>query len=94
MPMSPKNRRAWILYGTLLFVIATSTLGGCAATPLGDSRSVEKPAPSQETESSINPSPPELNAWRALRSVMANLYDAGIYFNFYYLGPVLVPSAP
>jgi hypothetical protein len=91
--MSPKNRPAWILGGALL-VTAVSTLGGCAATPLGDSRSVEKAAPSQELESPIIPGQPELNAWQALRSVMANLYDAGIYFNFYYLGPVLVPSAP
>jgi hypothetical protein len=92
MPMSPKNRQAWILVGAL-FVTAASTLGGCAATPLGDSRSVEKAASSQEIENSINPGQPELNAWQALRSVMASLYDAGIYFNFYYLGPVLVPSA-
>jgi hypothetical protein len=93
MSMSPKSRPAWILGGAL-FVTAASTLGGCAATPLGDSRSVEKAAPSQEIESSINPGQPELHAWHALRSVMANLYDAGIYFNFYFLGPVLVPSAP
>ncbi len=93
MPMSPNNRPAWILGGAL-FVTAASTLGGCAATPLGDSRSVEKAAPSQEKESSVNPAQLELNAWHALRSVMANLYDAGIYFNFYYLGPILVPSAP
>jgi hypothetical protein len=93
MRMSPKSRPAWILGGAL-FVTAASTLGGCAVTPLGDSRSVEKAAPSQEKESSIGSGQPELNGWHALRSVMADLYDAGIYFNFYYLGPVLVPSVP
>jgi hypothetical protein len=91
--MSPNKRPAWILGGTLLF-IAAALLAGCAATPFADSKNAEKAVPSQEIESSINPGQPEPDAWHALRGVMAGLYDAGIYFNFLYLGPVLVPSAP
>jgi hypothetical protein len=91
--MSSKSRPGWII-GRALFVVAASALGGCAATPLSDSRGAENASPSQKLESPISPGQPQLNAWHALRSVMANLHDAGIYFDVFYLGPVLVPAAP
>src|SRR5271155_5356774 len=74
VPMSPNKRPAWILGVTLFITVATS-LAGCAATPLTDSRSAEKPASSQEIESSINPGRPEPDAWHALRGIMVELYD-------------------
>jgi hypothetical protein len=93
--MSLDRKSAWIFGGTLL-IIATSTVAGCASMPLADSSSAEKATTSQEIDGSINPGPPKLDVWHALRNTMADLHDAGMPIDYFYLFrlPVYIRTAP
>jgi hypothetical protein len=93
--MSPDRKSAWIIRGTLLIIVA-STVAGCASTPLANSSSAEKATTSQEIDGSINPSPPDLNVWHVLRNTMADLHDAGIPIDYFFLFrlPVYIRTAP
>ena len=93
--MSLNKKSAWILGGTLV-ITAASTLAGCASLPLANSSSAEKAAASQEIDGSINPSPPEPNVWHVLRNTMADLHDAGIPIDYFFLFrvPVYIRTAP
>jgi hypothetical protein len=93
--MSLDRKSAWIIGRTLLIIVA-STVGGCASMPLANSSSAEKATTSQEIDGSINPSPPELNVWHVLRNTMADLHDAGISLDYFFLFglPVYIRTAP
>ena len=93
--MSPDRNSAWIIRGTLLIIVA-STVAGCASMPLANSSSAEKATTSQEIDGSINPSAPELNVWHVLRNTMADLHDAGIPIDYFFLFrlPVYIRTAP
>jgi hypothetical protein len=93
--MSLDRKSAWIIGGSLLIIVA-STVAGCASVPLVNSSSAEKATTSQEIDGSINPGPPELNVWHALRNTMADLHDAGIPIDYFYLFklPVYIRTAP
>jgi hypothetical protein len=77
-------------------IIVASTVAGCASTPLANSSSAEKSTTSQELDDSINPSPQELGVWRVLRNTMADLHDAGIPIDYFFLFrlPVYIRTAP
>jgi hypothetical protein len=93
--MSLDRKSAWIIGGALL-IIAASTLAGCASMPLANSSSAEKATTSQEIDGSINPSRPEFNVWHVLRNTMADLHDAGIPIDYFFLFglPVYIRTAP
>jgi hypothetical protein len=93
--MSLDRKSAWIIGGTLMIIVA-STVAGCASTPLANSSSAEKSTTSQEIDGSINPSPQELSVWRVLRNTMADLHDAGIPIDYFFLFrlPVYIRTAP
>lgn len=93
--MSPDRKSAWIIRGMLLIIVA-STVAGCASMPLANSSSAKKTATSQEMDGSINPSPPEFNVWHVLRNTMADLHDAGIPIDYFFLFrvPVYIRTAP
>jgi hypothetical protein len=93
--MSLDRKSAWIIRGALLIIVA-STVAGCASMPLANSSSAEKATASQEIDGSINPSPPDLNVWHVLRNTMADLHDAGIPIDYFYLFklPVYIRTAP
>jgi hypothetical protein len=93
--MSPDRKSAWIIRGTLLIIVA-STVAGCASMPLANSGGAEKATTSQEIDGSINPSPPKPNVWHVLRNTMADLHDAGIPIDYFYLFkvPVYFRTAP
>jgi hypothetical protein len=93
--MSLDRKSAWIIGGSLLIIVA-STVAGCASVPLVNSSSAEKATTSQEIDGSINPGPPEFNVWHALRNTMADLHDAGIPIDYFYLFklPVYIRTAP
>jgi hypothetical protein len=93
--MALDRKSAWIVRETLLMIVA-STVAGCASTPLANSSSAEKATTSQEIEGSINPSPPELNVWHVLRNTMADLHDADIPIDYFFLFrlPVYIRTAP
>jgi hypothetical protein len=93
--MSLDRKSAWIIGGTLLIIVA-STVAGCASTPLANSSSAEKATTSQEIDGPINPSPPDLNVWHALRNTMADLRDAGMPIDYFFLFrlPVYIRTAP
>ena len=90
--MSPDRKSALIIRGTFLIIVA-STVAGCASTPLANSSGAEK---TQEIDGSINPSPPEPNLWHLLRNAMADLHDAGIPIDYFFLFrvPVYIRTAP
>ena len=77
-------------------IIVTSTVAGCASTPLANSSSAEKFTTSQEIDGSINSSPQEFSVWRVLRNTMADLHDAGIPIDYFFLFrmPVYIRTAP
>jgi hypothetical protein len=93
--MSQPRKSAWITRGTILIIVA-STVAGCASSPLANSSSAEKATTSQEVDGSINPSPPEPNAWHVLRNTMADLHDAGFPIDYFFLFrvPVYIRTAP
>jgi hypothetical protein len=93
MPLDRES--AWIICGTLSIIVA-STVAGCASMPLANSGSAEKAATSQEIDGSINPSPPKLGVWHVLRNTMADLHDAGIPIDYFFLFrvPVYIRTAP
>jgi hypothetical protein len=93
--MSPDRKSAWIIGGTLLIMVA-STVAGCASMPLANSSSAEKATTSQEIDGSINPSPQDPNVWQVLRNTMADLHDAGIPLDYFFLFrlPVYIRTAP
>lgn len=93
--MSPDRKSAWIIGGTVLIIMASS-VAGCASMPLANSSGAEKAATSQEMDGSINPSPPELNFWHVLRNTMADLHDAGIPIDYFFLFrvPLYIRTAP
>jgi hypothetical protein len=93
--MSLDGKSAWIIGGTLLIIVA-STVAGCASTPLANSSSAENATTSQEIDGSINPSPPKLGVWQVLRNTMADLHDAGIPIDYFFLFglPVYIRTAP
>jgi hypothetical protein len=93
--MSLERKSAWIIGGTLMIIVA-STVAGCASTPLANSSSAEKSTTSQEIDGSINSSPQELSVWRVLRNTMADLHDAGIPIDYFFLFrlPVYIRTAP
>lgn len=93
--MSPARKSAWIIDGTLLITVA-SAVAGCASMPLANSSRAEKATTSQEIDGSINPSPPKLNVWHVLRNTMADLHDAGIPIDYFFLFklPVYIRTAP
>jgi hypothetical protein len=93
--MSPDRKSALIIRGTLLIFVA-STVAGCASTPLANSSGAEKATTSQEIDGSINLSPPEPNVWHVLRNTMADLRDAGIPIDYFFLFrvPVYIRTAP
>jgi len=64
--------------------------------PLANASSAEKATTSQEIDGSINPGPPELNVWHVLRNTMADLHDAGIPIDYFFLFrlPVYIRTAP
>jgi hypothetical protein len=93
--MSPARKSAWIIGGTLLIIVA-STIAGCASTPLANSSSADKATTSQEIDGSINPSPPDLNVWHFVRNTVADLRDAGVPIDYFFLFrvPVYIRTAP
>ena len=93
--MSLDRKSAWIIGETLLIIVA-STVAGCASMPLANSNSAEKVTTSQEIDGSINPSPPKLDVWHALRNTMADLHDAGIPIDYFFLFklPVYIRTTP
>jgi hypothetical protein len=95
VPMSPDRKSAWIIRGALLIILA-STAAGCASMPLANSSSAERATTSQEIDGSINPSPPEHNVWHVLRNTMADLHDAGIPIDYFFLFrvPVYIRTSP
>ena len=92
--MSPVRKSAWLIRGTLLIIVA-STVAGCASTPSANS-SAEKATTSQEIDGSKNPSPPEPNLWNILRNTMADLHDAEIPIDYFFLFrvPVYIRTEP
>lgn len=95
VPMSPDRKSALIIRGTLLIIVA-STVAACASTPLANSSGAEQATTSQEIDGSINSSPPEPNVWHVLRNTMADLRDAGIPIDYFFLFrvPVYIRTAP
>jgi len=93
--MPPDRKPAWIIRGMLLIIVA-STVACCASMPLANSSSAEKATTSQEIDGLKNPSPPDFSVWHALRKTMADLHDAGISIDYFYLFrlPVYIRTAP
>jgi hypothetical protein len=93
--MSPDSKSTLIIRGTLLIIVA-STVAGCASTPLANSSGAERTTPSQEIDASIDPSPPAPNVWHVLRNTMADLRDAGVPIDYFFLFrvPVYIRTAP
>lgn len=89
------NRKSGIT-GGMLSIIMASTVAGCASMPLADPSGAEKATTSQEIVGSINPSPPDLNVWHVLRNAMADLHDAGMPIDYFFLFrlPVYIRTAP
>jgi hypothetical protein len=93
--MSLDRKSYWIIGETILIIVA-STVAGCASMPLANSSSAAKATTSQEMDGSISPSPPKLDAWHFLRNTMADLHDAGIPIDYFFLFrlPVYIRIAP
>ena len=93
--MSPHRQSAWMIGGALLIIVAF-TLAGCASTPSANSSGADKATTSQEMDGPINPSPPDVNVWHALRNTMADLHDAGFPIDYFFLFrvPVYIRTAP
>jgi hypothetical protein len=93
--MSPDRKSALIIRGTLSIIVASS-VAGCASAPLANSSGAEKVTTFQEIDGSINPNTPEPNVWHVLRNTMADLRDAGISIDYFFLFkvPVYIRTAP
>ena len=93
--MSPDRKSAGMIRATLLIIVA-STVAACASAPSANSSRADKATTSQEMDGSINPSPPDVNLWHALRNTMADLHDAGFPIDYFFLFrvPVYVRTAP